>query len=275
MRIEGRREPALSSVNSSVEQCRFGHSKIWRALLVCSVALGLSGCGDRFPDYRYKMTVHVGDKAFSSVRGIEQEEINSMQSSSGRTVKRTLTGEAVIIEVNKQTYYALLTRPDNADYATLIAGAALGPAMPTVAPPSAQDAAIKEWRSDQGERDPTAYLDDMAARSRAMTEVKGAHPLPRTLPPRQGRPPFQAWPMFVTFDDPKDPKTVREVSPDNIGINNITIEITDEDVTTGIEKRLGWLAGNYDRMLDGNRLHVSNALSNTLGRQAFKLESAK
>jgi len=249
-------------------------SSVWLAL-ACTIVVGLTGCGDRFPDYRYKMTIHVGDKAFSSVRGIEQEEISSMQSSSGRTVKRTLTGEAVIIEADGRTYYALLTKPDNADYATLIAGAALAPSIPVVAPPSAQDAAIKEPPSNQGKRDPTAYLDDMAARSRAMTEVNGAHQLPRTLPPRQGRPPFQAWPMFVTFDDPDDPKTVREVSPESIGVNNITIEITDEDVTTGIEERLGWLAAYYDKMLDGNRLHVSNALNNNLGRQAFKSESAK
>lgn len=44
--------------------------------------------------------------------------------------------------------------------------------------------------------------------------------------------------MFVTFDDPSDPKTVREVSPESIGVSRITIEITDEDVTTGIEERL-------------------------------------
>jgi hypothetical protein len=185
-------------------------------------ALLLSGCGDRFPDYHYKMTVHVltpeGDKTFSSVRGLEQKEISSMQSSSGRTVKRKLTGQAVIIDGNGRTYYALLTKPDNADYATLITGAALAPFIPADIPES-----------------------DIVGRSRAMSQVKGAHPLPRTLPARLGRPPFEAWPMFVTFDDPKDPKTVREVSPDSIGVSGITIEITDEDVTTGIDKRLEWL----------------------------------
>ena len=49
---------------------------------------------------------------------------------------------------------------------------------------------------------------------------------------------YDTWPMFVTFGDPDDPKTVREVSASELGVRNITIEITDEDVTEGIEERL-------------------------------------
>lgn len=71
-----------------------------------------------------------------------------------------------------------------------------------------------------------------------MVKVEGAYDLPRTLPPRRNREPTQIWPMFVTFSNPSDPRTVREVSPEAIGVDRITIEITDEDVTTGIEARL-------------------------------------
>lgn len=225
----------------------FGHS-----MFVAFAVLSLGACSDgRFPDYNYKMTIHVGDKAFSSVRRVEQEEIGSVQSSSGRTVRRTLTGQAVILDVDGRTYYALLTKPDNADYALLITGAALAPAIPDPKPESEQDAAVREWRSDQGKDDPAAYLDEMAERSEAMTKVEGAHPLPRSLPARQGRPPVDAWPMFVTFDDPKDPTTVREVSPDSIGVDKITIEITDDDVTTGIKRRLNWLSKHRGSLVRG------------------------
>jgi hypothetical protein len=86
-----------------------------------------------------------------------------------------------------------------------------------------------------------------------MVKVQGPKDLPRTLPSRNGRPPMQAWPMFVTFEDPKDPKTIREVSPDDIGVKRITIEITEEDVTKGIEGQLTWLPRYYNRQFSGER----------------------
>lgn len=211
--------------------------------LAAAMAFGLAGCSnDAFPDYNYKMTIYAGGKTFSSVRRVEQEETSSIVDSAGRTVKRTLTGEAVILDLNGRTYYALLTKPDNADYATLIAGAALASHIPQAEAPAGADAAMAEAREDERRAsDAGYYLDDIAAQSRAMTEVQGSKNLPRTLPPRPGREPFQAWPMFVTFDDPNDPRTVREVSPSTIGVSQITIEITDESVTKGIESRLSWL----------------------------------
>lgn len=230
----------------------------------------LAGCGDQFPDYHYKMTIYAGGNAFSSVRGIEQREVSSMVDSAGVRVERTLTGEAVVLDQNGQTYYALLTKPDNAEYATLIPGAALAPFIEGPASKSEVAEAIGEVREERRRAsDPGYYLDDMAARSRAMTEVEGAKDLPRRLPARNGKPAFEAWPMFVTFGDPADPKTVREVSPDAIGVERITIEITDEAVTSKIGASLPWLVRYFDRMLDGNRLHRSNDLANNLSMNAF------
>lgn len=245
----------------------------WLGLLQVPVALLVAACGgNAFPDYHYKMTIYADDKAFSSVRAIEQREVSSMVDSAGRRVERKLTGEAVILDLPGGTYYALLSKPDNADYATLIPGAALARHIGGDEPRSDAEQAINEARRAA---DPGYFLDDIAARSRAMTEVEGAKDLPRTLPPRPGRAPFQAWPMFVTFGDPQDPRTVREVSPDSIGVSRITIEITDENVTTGIERNLSWLPNYQDRMLDGNRLHVSNKLSNNLTNYAFASEYKK
>lgn len=56
-------------------------------------------------------------------------------------------------------------------------------------------------------------------------------------------------PMLVTFRDINDPKTVERVDPTNlaatfgpgVSLKRATIEMTDEPVTTGIEKRLGWV----------------------------------
>lgn len=223
-------------------------------MLAAIGVLLVTGCGDdAFPDYSYKMTIYVGDTAFSSVRRVEQGRVQSMVDSAGVRVERKLTGEAVILNVNGRNYYALLNKPDNADYATLIAGAALAPYIEGVGPQSGTSKAVAEYRKDkQRANDPNYYLDDMAARSSAMTNVVGPKDLPRTLPARPGRPPFQAWPMFVTFDDPKDPRTVREVTASSIGVSQITIEITDEDVPTGIERQFPWWDRYNGRRFDGS-----------------------
>lgn len=213
---------------------RFGASAVAMAS-----ALFLAGCGDdRFPDYRYKMTIYVdtpeGTKSFASVRQVKEKEVPSIQNSSGWTVQTSLRGEAVILDLpGGRTAYALLTRPEDPDYAKYIIGAAL---RPFIHVPKRN-----EWFDDLPAK-PGEALDRQAEASRQIVAVKGAKNLPRTLPntdaARPDLPPFQAWPMFVTFGDPADPKTVREVTPDQIGVKRITIEITDEPVTTGIERRL-------------------------------------
>ena len=66
------------------------------------------------------------------------------------------------------------------------------------------------------------------------------------------------YPMLVTFSDIADPASVKQVDPANLAasfgpgvkLKRITAEITDDSVTTGIEKRLGWLAQSIDGGLD-------------------------
>lgn len=58
-----------------------------------------------------------------------------------------------------------------------------------------------------------------------------------------------AWPLLVTFGDRADPTSVVRVDPDDLAttfgddvkLKRITVELTDDPVTTGIEKRLEWL----------------------------------
>jgi hypothetical protein len=57
------------------------------------------------------------------------------------------------------------------------------------------------------------------------------------------------YPYFVRFKDVKDPKSVEQVDPDNLAksfgagyrLKSMTVQMTDEPVTVGIEKRLAWL----------------------------------
>jgi hypothetical protein len=234
------------------------------------VALSLGGCGDdQFPDYRYRMTVYVGDKPFSSVRAVLQEQVFSVADSSGQAVKRSLKGEAVIIEANSRTYYALLGKPDEPEYGQKVANYALLPLVPEFRRNPETDMLAVERGTES--------LDRMAATQRAMVKIAGPVDLPRTRPnPFPGRNPreLDAWPLFVTFDDPRNPRTVREVSPDNVGVSRITIEITGDDPSAGIERNLPWLPNYSDRNFSGNRFQSlddikSNGLSASITSGLF------
>lgn len=246
------------------------------AVLAAAGAALLAGCGnDRFPDYRYKMTIVVstpeGEKSFSSVREVEQKEAPSIQDSSGRKVETRLRGEAVILDLpGGQTAYALLSRQDSPEYAEHVAGAAL---MPAVRKP------VRDERFDDLKSKPTEYLDRQAADEQAMVKIAGPRDLPRErtvnslgVPLSQ---PVPLWPMFVTFDDPRDPRTIREVSPEALGVRRIQIELTDEPVSEGIEKRLPWLPNYYSRQFSGDRFqsleNKSKGLSAFMTSGAFSV----
>lgn len=228
----------------------------------------LSGCGDRFPDYRYKMTVVVatpeGERSFSSVREVRQEERFSVLDSSGRTVWTELTGEAVIMDLpGRRTVYALLDKPDRSEYAEHIAGAAL---LPMVRRPK-RDPRFDDLTSKPGE-----YLDRQAAEQQAMVKTVGPRELPRIRTVNSlGVPlnePLDLWPMLVTFDDPADPTTVREVTPESIGVRRIMIEITDEPISEGIDQKLTWLAdqkGALVRTARGRSMYDQPAAQHATG----------
>lgn len=92
---------------------------------------------------------------------------------------------------------------------------------------------------------------------------------------------FDNLPLLVRFRDINDPKTVEEVDPKNLeasfgkGIKLVsaTLQMTDEEVTTGVDKWLGWLEGYYDKQLDGTRLssiEAPNRRANDLSSRDFK-----
>jgi hypothetical protein len=228
----------------------------------------LASCGsDRFPDYHYKMTIYVGDKAFSSVRGIAEKEVNSVIDSGGRTIETIVTGEAVVIDLSGgRTVYALLSRPENADYSKYVIGNALAPFAP-------EKKVDERFKDESAPPKPNQWIEDEAERGKRMLAVKGAKNLPRTVPNQdlyRGPREIQTWPMFVTFDNPKDPKSIREVTPDDVGVTRITIEITDEPVASGIEERLEWINTIRGKMLDGRDVVDPNGgLINKVGTGAF------
>ncbi len=86
-------------------------------------------------------------------------------------------------------------------------------------------------------------------------------------------------PDLVTFADIKDPSSVIEVDPGNlqatlgpnIAWNEITLESTDEPITTAIRTKLPWLSAYFERnlRLDGSDHGAKNELANILSWPEF------
>ena len=94
---------------------------------------------------------------------------------------------------------------------------------------------------------------------------------------------FDQFPTLVTFHNLNDSKSVVAVDPDDLAapfgagvkLRRIAISITDDPVTTGIEKRLGWLGDYPESRLDhdyrgSTNPNLAQKLSNGDFRQGVK-----
>lgn len=80
------------------------------------------------------------------------------------------------------------------------------------------------------------------------------------------------WPMMVRFDDINDSRTVETVSPDAIGVRRIIVETTNQDVTTGLRRRLPWLENGGLTLDPGGRPTITPTLPQTIRQRAFSTE---
>lgn len=105
--------------------------------------------------------------------------------------------------------------------------------------------------------------------------LDGKVEVPRTWRASRTKPERSAYPMLVTFGDLGDPTSVARVDPDDlaasfgegVSLKRVTVELTDDPVTKGIEERLptpddrGFYA--MRTLVDGQERSVR------LGRSAF------
>jgi hypothetical protein len=191
--------------------------------------LSLAGCGSAAKHtYRYKLTlaVETPDGVKSSFNVVERSEYKVKYPHSG--VRGSTTGEALYLDLgaNRKPLIGLLTRR---------VGSSVEPYFPNE---KTYFGVHYEWA---GDRNPglEALARSRGAKTLAMADL----------------------PELVTFPDPANPKTVMAVDPKDLqatlgpGITwrRMTIEITDDPVTTGIEQKLPWLTKVYSTMLDGRR----------------------
>jgi hypothetical protein len=206
-------------------------ARILQAAWLALAALMLPACTaaedapeDRAPDYRYRLTVEVetpeGVKTGSSVIEVRQSIGRTAMDGFGEQVFLRIRGEAVAVDLpDGRTLYALLRSGGDVEWAARV--------IPLLSP-------------DAGDEN---SLDDFLL-------LEGKKELPRKWTVQGPFNNASAYPMMVTFGDPADPTSVAQVDPDDLAaifgegvkLKRITVELTDDPVTTGIEERLGWLS---------------------------------
>jgi len=197
---------------------------IWRLCFLLVTTLALSGCG-QFGNgtYRFRMTVEVetpdGIKSGSGVYQINVAQRLQVTPES-KVRKVTLTGESVAVEIAPgQTLFTLLKTNSTNDSLFLMSLRSLQPNCQQTY------GSLEECQID-------------AMVSRLATAGPGK---PLIVKPEN-------YPMMVRFGDLDDPTSVELINPDDLAasfgegvtLKRITVQLTDDPVTTGIEERLGW-----------------------------------
>ena len=245
--------------NGRLQNCKARRMMTRRTLMGFGVAaggtLGLSGC--LFPSwtYRYRLTLDVDvNGVVKSGSGIIESRIRDISKLplSASAIEVHTKGEAVAVDVGgKGVLFALLA-------ARTKDGAPAGSALSVQTIFERAGLLPRDMKFEDKQ--------SQIERSRARVEL-----LPAEIP------------FLVRFGDIADPKSVARVDPNDLAASfgpgvklvRATIEITDDPVTAGIEKRLGWYQDLLQRKasLDGdtNIARFINApLANRLGTGSFR-----
>ena len=224
---------------------------MWRSV-ICAAALVLGGCSEIFPSdrLRQRITVEVetplGLRSGSSVVETKVQEGKSWGDASGTSF--TLEGEAVGVDLPEgRTLFALLrgdsdTQGDQAGYQTRLLYDALNAGAKVNVPV------------------PVEGLDLIQARA-AAKRADASLTLPEKL-----------YPMLVTFGDITNPKSVERVNPADLAelfgpgvrLRRVSVEVTNDAVTTGIEKRFSWWSSFRDHHFDGTSTVSEDMISRDL-----------
>jgi hypothetical protein len=192
-----------------------------------AIALALSGCKvGESPSYRYKLTINVETpEGISSAHSVIAVQffgtMKGFEALGGGSVRAR--GEAVALDLpNGQTLFVLLRSEFSEDWA-----------------------AQAHWRRYPKSTD---EFETTAQFYEAMIHERSVYPVPREVE-GIGREMVDNYPYLVTFKDIADPTSVVRVDPDDLAasfgagyrLKAITVQVTDEPVTVGIVKKLGWL----------------------------------
>ena len=221
------------------------------AIALAVPALALVGCGTNH-SWNQKLTVKVntpnGEKTGSAVTRVSVTV--GRQFATDTILSFGVRGEATIVDLGTGKYlFALMSSsgPSNTEY---LVDNALGHLIK------------KDQNQDEVSR--------LNAKYSAYEKLRGAVPIPS-----------MNYPLLVTFADINNPKSVKEVNSNNLAdafgagysLKGVTLEITDEEVTTGkIKPTLKWIDEYRGLYLDGgsNPNPQNKNIANHIGDANFR-----
>ena len=196
------------------------------ALLVIPV---LSGCYRQLETFRYRLTVEVetpqGLRSGSSVIEVQtRDQGRGFPGPEAGGIRHNVRGEAVAVDLpGGRTLFALLKQGGKRAFN-----------FPEMAP---------YWAFSPPASTSNPSFDE---RHKLVVEGQGVHVLDPSY-----------YPLLVRFRGIHDPTSVELVDPQDltasfgpgVTLKRVTIEITDDPVTTGIERRLNWLPSIHGNLL--------------------------
>lgn len=243
---------------------------VW--FIVALMGVLLSGCGLMRPseEMRYRLTVEVetpqGLCTGSSVIEVRAVRNPDWVNPEGRGTRSSFRGEAAAIDLpGGKTLFALPEGEDGGgsdamNYPWLAFEGRLKNSKDIF-----EDFRhMRQWKNEVVEMPKYHIIDD----------YENGKPIHNMAP---------GYPMLVTFGDINDPKSVAHIDPAaldkhfgaGVRLRRITLEVTDDAVTTGIEKRLVWLGKYFNKTFAGNRYAVDNSLPDSLTAGSFTTMKSK
>lgn len=224
---------------------------------LCAAASVASGCSllaeSASLSYALKVTASVGERSAIGASVIKLRWVdNQLFPNPGPVVVSQAWGQSPSINLGDEHGYifALLTRRESPTYYSSMPTRLLAPHIEPV-------------------ENPDSKAGPILGRLRRMSQLNGPFLAPR-----------EEWPTFVTFADLDDPKTVREIDPNQFvtrggsvaNVERVEISITRAPVTQGLERTLPWLEKIGKTQLDGQSSRVVPAPSyaNELSAEDFQ-----
>lgn len=194
----------------------------------------LAGCSTLFPmKYRFRMTVEV-EAPRGLRRGFSVMEVRAAREpipiGEGHRLSVGLVGEAVAVDIEpRQAMFALITNVKNGDM--------LVSAVTQAFEPQAR------------------FGEDFLSGVKKLGQLGQLGRTSVLLP--------ELYPKLVRFADIRDPATIEEVDPNDltksfgpgVKLRRITVAVTDDAVTAGIENRLAWLGKHPEPVLNPTHGH--------------------
>lgn len=241
---------------------RFGTGALAALAGAAAGGIGLGGCALSSASCRVRMTVEVetaqGLRSGSSVYEINEYR-EFFRTAETHAVSAGMTGEAVAVDLPDGTLFTLLDKTEDGKLLLQAIADALAPIAKKSPEPADYLAQIRRL----GAAAPGQYKAELP-RIVMVDDLRGPRPKKR-------------WPRMVRFRDINDPRTVEMVEPEAVGVKRILLEATQDPVTTGIEKRLGWMGWSSEKWIefarDGwepMRIHNLNGTVQSIPRNEFK-----